>query len=123
MSGPGGLRDWHGWSFDPDLFTLDLWLVNGAHRRQVDLERLSDSAKVLDTVLQIAAKRWATPEMVVGLINAIKDLIHPQATLCSFGQSRHLETAEIRERCGRIAGKAEAHGRVRRAKNEAGDTA
>lgn len=96
-------RDWNAWTLDPDLQTLDLWRThdNGrrGHVRQVDLEQCTTSAKVLDTVVQINNKQWATPDITAGLLNAITDVLHPQSTLCSFGRSGKLTKAEVRQRC------------------------
>ncbi len=50
---------------------------------EVDLERIGDSASVLDWIFQVAGKTWASARVTKDLLNALDDVIHPQANLCS----------------------------------------
>lgn len=50
---------------------------------EIDLERIGSSATVLDWIFQIRGKTWATPTVLRDLINALHDILDPQANLCS----------------------------------------
>jgi hypothetical protein len=50
---------------------------------EIDLERIRDSAAALDWIFQILGKNWATQRVIRDLLNAIRDIIHPQQNLCS----------------------------------------
>ena len=60
----------------------------GAWAYEIDLERCRTSAQVLDWIMQVASKIWATDAVIAGLVRALNDVLDPQATLCSFGQER-----------------------------------
>jgi hypothetical protein len=62
----------------------------------INLDRFTSSAAMLDTIMQVARKTWATPECVAGLVLALDYLLHPQATLCSGGSDMKLTVAQIR---------------------------
>jgi hypothetical protein len=49
---------------------------------EVDLERISDSASMLDWISQIAKKTWATARVTRDLLNALEDVFHLQKNLC-----------------------------------------
>ena len=63
----------------------------------VDIERFTSSAQVLDTIMQVAGKTWATNDCVAGLVNALDYLLQPQGTLCSGGSNKTLTVAQIRK--------------------------
>jgi hypothetical protein len=50
---------------------------------EIDLERIADSASALDWIFQVAGKTWANARVTKDLLNALDDVIHPQANLCS----------------------------------------
>jgi hypothetical protein len=56
------------------------------HRRvyEIDLEKVTDAAAMLDWVMQIATKIWATPEDLGYLVQAFKEIFHPQQNFCGF---------------------------------------
>ena len=64
----------------------------------VNLEKCTTSAHVLDWIIQVSLKNWATPEVMYHLIRAIRDLLDPQATLCSRGQNSTLPDPGVRIR-------------------------
>ena len=72
---------WHGWT----VFLDELILTSPDGSYDVDLSRCHTSAAVLDWIAQIANKSWAreNPPVLAGLVNALNDLVHPQANLCS----------------------------------------
>ncbi len=81
---------WGTWRFVAANFTL---VENSGY--EIDLDRCCDSAEVLDWILQIAAKQWATPTVLAHLVGAFRDLLNPQATMCSFGQSTRINPREV----------------------------
>lgn len=74
------------WKFDKKNLTLT---HSGAGRGyEIDLERCTTSAEVLDWIFQIESKTWASAEDLGELVRAIGTLLSPQATLCSEGQEK-----------------------------------
>lgn len=69
------------WTFNRKIMTIEF--KNGY---EIDVDDMTSSAKVLDWIIQIAEKIWATPTDVGDLVLLIDDLLHPQTTLCSMGQ-------------------------------------
>jgi hypothetical protein len=84
------------------------YTLNQPGRREspyhIDLERFTSSAEMLDMIMQVAGKAWATDEVLAGLVRALSDTIDPQACLCSSGQSKALSRKQIRERVDRLTG-------------------
>ena len=87
-------RDWGPWVLDAG--TLPVSLDHDFY--EVDLERCLTSAQVLDVVAQVAGKVWADDATLAGLVRALVDVLHPQAHLCSSGQSKQLTVAQVRTR-------------------------
>jgi hypothetical protein len=58
---------------------------------EADLERLRTSAAVLDFIFQIHGSIRGANNGIRDFINAIDDLLQPQATLCSGGASKTIE--------------------------------
>jgi hypothetical protein len=52
-------------------------------RYEIDLERITDSASMLDWISQIAKKTWATARVTRDLLNALEDVFRIQKHLCS----------------------------------------
>ena len=88
-------RKWGDWTLDTERLCLDFeahpvmrgegpdqYLAYIGHY-EIDLERVRDSAAALDWIFQILGKNWATQRVMKDLLNAIDDIIHPQANLCS----------------------------------------
>ena len=82
---PGSL--WGPWLLNPTQYSLEIWNGN-IQRYYVDMDRCLSSAQVLDWIMQIQMKGWATDEVTAGLVRAINDLVHPQGMLCSMGVER-----------------------------------
>ena len=76
------------WKFDPDRLVLDLYDGEGRWIYEVDFERCSTSAEVLDWIFQVAGKTWCTDKILGGLIHMLDKILHPQATLCGSGRER-----------------------------------
>ena len=68
----------------------------------VDLTALSDSSSVLDIVVQVSIKRWATSEDIGDLVCALNGLLDLQRVACGQGQSRTFNTVEILRACNAV---------------------
>jgi len=62
-----------------ELFIRD----KGTYLYNVDLGRCKTSAQVLDWVIQVSKKNWATPELIGMLVVALDKELDLQANLCS----------------------------------------
>lgn len=60
----------------------------GQERYAIDLDRCTTSAEVLDWIIQVAGKSWATDCVLASLIRALQYYLHPQQTLCSGGNEQ-----------------------------------
>ena len=95
-SSPNG---WGGWKLRKSTYELTYRpYADAVYVYPVDLEQFTTSAQVLDTIIQVAEKTWATDEVLAGLVRAINDLLRPQGTLCSSGTNKSLTSTEIRSR-------------------------
>jgi len=50
---------------------------------EIDLERIHDSAALLDWIFQVGSKTWASARVTKDLLNAFDSILDPQANLCS----------------------------------------
>lgn len=97
-------RQWGRWRLDTRTLELVIW--DGPRAIYfIDLERIGTSAAMLDWVFQVAKKIWCTSEDTGHLIEALKDIFDPQATLCGHGifgaPSEQIDaTAYLRRRYG-----------------------
>jgi hypothetical protein len=57
---------------------------------EVDLEGCTTPAQVLDWIVQVSKKTWATDLVIADLVRALDDLLDMQGTMCPFGQARHV---------------------------------
>lgn len=83
--------DWGPWALD----STNRELVHRDGDYPIDLMRCYDSAAVLDWIMQVAGKRWSDPKTTAGLVTAINDIIHPQSTLCSWGNPTRLDSLQL----------------------------
>lgn len=102
-------RAWGPWRLDADRLVLDCNL-DGDWTYEVDLERCTASAEVLDWIAQICGKEWladhdADAQIVGHLVKALDDVLGLQANLCSFGMDREMTRADI---AGRVKDYVEA---------------
>lgn len=86
-------RDWRPWTLYAGASVLEL-----PGRYEVDLERCRDSAEVLDWIVQVAGKSWATAEIVAGLVRALDDVLRLQSSICGSGVSHRISRTAIRRR-------------------------
>jgi hypothetical protein len=87
---------WGQWRYDPEVLVLIFTMDDQRdHHYEVDLERCKTSAQVLDWIMQVAGKNWATPQVMYDLIRAIDDLLHLQSNYCSWGEERNPDVYEV----------------------------
>lgn len=96
---------WGNWRYDARTMVVRHRLWN----YEVDLESCTTSARTLDYIFQVASKTWATAKDLGDLVQAIDDLLDPQAHLCSFGMdTRFNPTAHLEELAARAKAEAPA---------------
>src|SRR4051794_26104992 len=72
--------NWGNWIYDAETLVLR----HKTRHYEMDLEQCATSGQTLDRIFQICGKSWATAEDLGHLIQALDDLLKPQANLCSF---------------------------------------
>jgi hypothetical protein len=80
-----------GWTFYRDNLTL----YYKPEDYEVDLERCRTTGEVLDWIAQVQGKAWATPQVVGELVQALCELLDPQATMCSMGKSGSIASSKL----------------------------
>jgi hypothetical protein len=101
-------KHWGDWTLDTERLCLvyrafPVALGDGSGRSQgvppytafwgdyeIDIERIRDSAAMLDWIFQIRRKGWATARVMRDLIEALNDIFEPQANLCSAGCNKRI---------------------------------
>ena len=83
------------WLFIRNNFTL---LLERRPWYEIDLEQFKTSAHMLDTIMQVAGKPWATPHVIGQLVLALDDLFDPQACLCSHGWHKKINPTAVLKR-------------------------
>lgn len=73
------------WKYQESNLTLNLTVRPWY---EIDLERCNTSAQVLDWIIQIAKKRWATPEIIADLAKILDRCLDIQKNICSTGVNR-----------------------------------
>lgn len=77
------------WRFDRRLRTLSYTAADDPTiQYEIDLECCQTSAAMLDWIMQVANKAWATDSVIADLVRALNRILEPQATLCSFAGAR-----------------------------------
>lgn len=82
-------QKWGNWTLDLRLLTLNYSEGKG-RGYEIDLEDMTDSAPMLDWIMQMSAKPWMTPEQLGHLVRALDEVFHPQAYICSFGANHEI---------------------------------
>jgi hypothetical protein len=92
-------RAWNGWELSDSTVLSYPAHHPDSSRYGFDLADLVSSAKMLDMIMQIDGKRWATDQCLAGLIHALNDILYPQAYLCSGGWDKRLKPKKIKALC------------------------
>jgi hypothetical protein len=84
---------WGKWTFDDTTFTL---VLNGEGEGdyEIDLESITDSAAMLDWIIQLRIKTWATNDIIGDLLSAFEDIFQPQDTLCGGGHNKTIDPSK-----------------------------
>jgi hypothetical protein len=69
---------WGGWIAD---FRLGVFYHAGEDY-EIDLDRCLTAGAVLDWIIQVAEKAWASPPILAGLVRLVDHVLRPQAGLC-----------------------------------------
>ena len=77
---------WGSWVYDAELMTLTF-----KYNYEIDLERCSTPAQMLNWIFQLNGKGFTTATDIGDLVAAFDDILYPQSTLCSFGQAKVLD--------------------------------
>lgn len=86
---------WNGWKLDQDGKELTYPAYGPGIFYPVYLRSMATSAAVLDTIMQIAGKSWATDQCLAGLVRALDDILRPQTHLCSGGNHKTLTPKQL----------------------------
>jgi hypothetical protein len=70
------------WKYRKSNRTLTLAMKPGY---EVDLDRCTTSAQVLDWIAQVAKKTWATRKIIADLVLMLDRCLDLQANICSWG--------------------------------------
>jgi hypothetical protein len=90
-------RNWNGWTLTHGSILSYPAYSGGDY--SFDLTDFSTSAKMLNMIIQMEKKTWATDRCVAGLIHALNDILRPQAYLCGSGIDKRLSPSKIKDLC------------------------
>jgi hypothetical protein len=77
------MTEWYGgWEYKKSNNTL----TYKACRYEIDLDEITSSAVMLDFIFQINSKKWGKGHCIADLIEALDDVLDPQANYCSMGR-------------------------------------
>lgn len=82
---------WGNWTFDPKILTL----THSQENYEIDLEEIHSSAAILDWIFQVHMKSWADAGAVNDLLQALDDILKPQANYCSFEQDMRADGGKL----------------------------
>lgn len=83
---------WGGWQLVRSNYTL---IHVDPPYYEIDLDRIHNSAGMLDIIFQVTSKQWMTLEDRAELIEAFREIFDPQAHLCSWGESMEIDPIEF----------------------------
>ena len=84
---------WGGWRLDKEAVAL----VYEEMDYDVRLSECNSSAQILDWIIQIAEKTWATNDVIGELVRALNDILGIQGNFCSQGQSLNADGKALAE--------------------------
>lgn len=84
---------WGKWRFDAKGLSL-VFEENGREQYAIDLTEMDSSAQMMDWIFQVNMKSWASRVDIGNLVEALDDLLRPQATLCSGGADKRMNAQE-----------------------------
>ena len=81
---------WGPWTFERDSFSLVY--TEGRTPYCVDLRTCTDSAQVLDWIMQVEGRYGYG---VASFVTALRYVLHPQANMCRSGTNRRINPREV----------------------------
>jgi hypothetical protein len=92
---------WTGWELC--THTMPGYLVHDDYGYSIELAGITDSAQMLDWIYQIRGKSWTDDHShLTGLLQAFRDILDPQGSLCSGGRSKRLGKRDITRQVERV---------------------
>jgi hypothetical protein len=83
---------WGPWRYKKETLVLEFAPRDRNWWYEIDLERCGTSALMLDWIFQVSNKHTRPAEEVGYLIEALQDLLDPQANICTFGGDTRMDT-------------------------------
>jgi hypothetical protein len=88
---------WGNWQYDAKVMVLTYLPED----YEIDLEQCTTSAKTMDRIFQLCNKTWLSAKDGGDMLQALNDLLDPQANLCSFGQDKKFDATKHLKNLGR----------------------
>lgn len=85
-------EQWGAWKLIRSNFTL---VHASPPFYEIDLDQMSTCGRMLDVIFQVTGKILMTDEDRSGLLEALRDVFNPQATLCTWGNTKELDAAQF----------------------------
>ena len=85
---------WGKWTFNREMFCL-VYEGDGGEWYEIELCTFTDSAAILDWILQVTSKTWMPAQGMADLLKAINDIFCPQQNYCSWGKNRKRDPTEV----------------------------
>jgi hypothetical protein len=82
---------WGDWELDKEALVL-------RHKEilyEIYLDECNSCAQILDWIIQVSQKTWATNDVIGELVRGLDDILDIQGNFCGGGQSREANGKEI----------------------------
>jgi hypothetical protein len=84
-------EQWGKWKLDKDRRAI---VYDGSHDCWFPLAQMNNSTEILDWIVQLHEKSWATPEDIGNLVVALDDIFDLQNNLCGCGMEHRFNARE-----------------------------
>ena len=84
-------EQWGNWKLDRDRRAI---FYDGPHDYWFSLAQMNNSAEVLDWIVELHEKSWATPEDIGNLVAALDDIFDLQNNICGCGVEHRFNAKE-----------------------------
>jgi len=88
-----GKTTWGQWLLDKETLVL-------RHKEilyEIYLDECKSSAQILDWIIQVSQKSWATDDDIGELVRALDDILNIQGHFCGGGQRREADSKKLAE--------------------------
>jgi len=89
------MTSWGNWRLNPTKYDLEYHTSGGIVARTIDLLTCTQSSQVLDWIMH-ESSGGACESHASDLVRAFNDLLHPRATMCSFGSDTAITVEDIK---------------------------